>query len=53
MGGVGQSAIQIARWKGAKIIASAGTEEKRKALREIYGIDHVIDSHDVMNIENT
>jgi len=42
-GGVGLSAIQIARMKGAEIFATAGSEEKRKFLREI-GITHVYDS---------
>ena len=34
-GGVGLSAIQIARWLGAKIFVTAGTEAKRAYLRSI------------------
>lgn len=33
-GGVGQSAVQIAQWRGAEIYATAGTEEKRRFLLE-------------------
>jgi acyl transferase domain-containing protein/acyl carrier protein len=42
-GGVGLAAIQVARWIGAKIIASAGTETKRAMLRDL-GIEGVFDS---------
>jgi NADPH:quinone reductase-like Zn-dependent oxidoreductase len=42
-GGVGLSAIQIARWKNAEIFATAGTFEKRNYLLE-NGINHVFDS---------
>lgn len=42
-GGVGQAAIHIARWLGAKVIATAGSEAKRAVLRE-QGIEHVFDS---------
>jgi NADPH:quinone reductase-like Zn-dependent oxidoreductase/acyl carrier protein len=42
-GGVGLAAIQIARWKGAEIYATAGSEEKRDYLRSL-GIQHVSDS---------
>jgi NADPH:quinone reductase-like Zn-dependent oxidoreductase/acyl carrier protein len=43
-GGVGLAAIQIARHLGAKVIATAGSEEKRRYLRDV-GIEHVFDSH--------
>ena len=43
-GGVGSAAVQIARSLGAKVIASAGTEEKRAYLRDTFGIDCVLDS---------
>lgn len=42
-GGVGQAAIQIARWLGAEIFATAGNDEKRALLRE-QGVQHVMDS---------
>jgi NAD(P)-dependent dehydrogenase (short-subunit alcohol dehydrogenase family)/acyl carrier protein len=42
-GGVGLSAIQIAQWLGARVIATAGTPEKREFLR-VMGVDHVLDS---------
>ncbi|XP_071805669.1 uncharacterized protein [Asterias amurensis] len=42
-GGVGLAAIQIARMRGAKIICTAGTEEKRSFLRNL-GLDLVSDS---------
>lgn len=42
-GGVGTAAIQLAQRAGAVIIATAGTKEKRQALRDL-GIAHVFDS---------
>jgi phthiocerol/phenolphthiocerol synthesis type-I polyketide synthase C len=42
-GGVGIAAIQIARWCGAEIFASAGTDEKRDFLRML-GVDHILNS---------
>lgn len=42
-GGVGLAAIQVARWIGANVIASAGTEAKRAMLRDM-GIERVFDS---------
>ncbi len=42
-GGVGLAAIQIARWAGANIIASAGTEEKRTYLDRM-GLKRIYDS---------
>ncbi|TXI01863.1 MAG: acyltransferase domain-containing protein, partial [Rhizobium sp.] len=42
-GGVGLAALQIAKLKGAKVIATAGTNEKRGFL-EMLGADHVLDS---------
>ena len=41
-GGVGLSAVQIAKGKGATVIATAGTERKRQIAQE-FGADHVID----------
>ena len=43
-GGVGLSAIQIARRLGAKVICTAGTEEKRNYLRKMDGVELVSDS---------
>lgn len=42
-GGVGLAAMQIARWRGARIIATAGSVEKRALLRTL-GAEHVLDS---------
>ncbi|MBI1216326.1 MAG: SDR family NAD(P)-dependent oxidoreductase, partial [Alphaproteobacteria bacterium] len=42
-GGVGIAAIQLARYLGAEIFATAGTEEKRDFVR-LLGADHVLDS---------
>jgi phthiocerol/phenolphthiocerol synthesis type-I polyketide synthase C len=42
-GGVGLAAIQIARWRGARVIATAGSAEKRALLR-VLGAEHVFDS---------
>jgi NADPH:quinone reductase-like Zn-dependent oxidoreductase len=43
--GVGSSAVQIARHFGCRVIATAGTEEKRKRAREI-GAHETVDHHD-------
>jgi NADPH:quinone reductase-like Zn-dependent oxidoreductase/surfactin synthase thioesterase subunit/NADP-dependent 3-hydroxy acid dehydrogenase YdfG/acyl carrier protein len=42
-GGVGGAAIQLAQRAGAIVIATAGTNEKRAALRQM-GVQHVFDS---------
>ncbi|WP_026186556.1 type I polyketide synthase [Ensifer sp. BR816] len=42
-GGVGLAALQVAKLKGAKVIATAGTREKRRFLTML-GADHVFDS---------
>ncbi|WP_108663613.1 type I polyketide synthase [Acuticoccus kandeliae] len=42
-GGVGLAALQIAKWRGARVFATAGTTEKR-ALLEQLGADEVFDS---------
>lgn len=42
-GGVGLAAIQLAKLAGAEVIATAGSEEKRRYLRAL-GISHVFDS---------
>lgn len=42
-GAVGLAALQIAKWLDAKVIATAGSEEKRKLL-EMLGADAVLDS---------
>lgn len=44
-GGVGLAAIDIARWIGAEIFATAGSEEKRQFLRDL-GISQVFSSRD-------
>ncbi|RAH97668.1 fatty acid synthase [Acuticoccus sediminis] len=42
-GGVGLAAMQIAKWRGARVFVTAGTPEKRALLREL-GADEVFDS---------
>ncbi len=42
-GGVGLAAIQIAHWRGARVIATAGSPEKRALLSSL-GAEHVFDS---------
>ena len=42
-GGVGLAALNIARFVGAEVLATAGSEEKRDYLRQL-GIDAVSDS---------
>jgi acyl transferase domain-containing protein/NADPH:quinone reductase-like Zn-dependent oxidoreductase/SAM-dependent methyltransferase len=43
-GGVGLAAIHVARAFGARVLATAGSDEKRVYLRSI-GVDLVMDSH--------
>jgi NADPH:quinone reductase-like Zn-dependent oxidoreductase/short-subunit dehydrogenase/acyl carrier protein len=45
-GGVGLAALQIARWRGARTIATAGSDEKRDFLRML-GADHVLSSRNL------
>ncbi|HEX3861584.1 MAG TPA: SDR family NAD(P)-dependent oxidoreductase [Stellaceae bacterium] len=45
-GGVGLAAIQYAKYRGAIVIATAGSEVKRAFLR-LAGADHVLDSRDL------
>jgi len=42
-GGVGIAAIQIAKWLGAEIYVTAGSDEKRDFLH-LLGVDHIFDS---------
>ncbi len=42
-GGVGLAALQIAKWRGAVVFATAGSEDKRRLLT-LLGADHVLDS---------
>ena len=42
-GGVGLAAVEVARWLGATVYATAGTPEKRDHLYAI-GVEHVSDS---------
>lgn len=42
-GGVGMAAVQLARKAGARVFATAGSERKREALREL-GVEQVWDS---------
>jgi len=45
-GGVGLAAIQVAKWRGAEIFGTAGTEEKRSFLKSI-GIRNVMSSRSI------
>lgn len=49
-GGLGLAAIQIARWLGATIMVTAGSEEKRDYLRSL-DISHVMDSRSLSFID--
>ncbi|WP_369211090.1 SDR family NAD(P)-dependent oxidoreductase [Streptomyces flavofungini] len=42
-GGVGLAALQVARRRGARVFATAGTAPKRELLRGL-GVEHVMDS---------
>jgi acyl transferase domain-containing protein/NADPH:quinone reductase-like Zn-dependent oxidoreductase/NAD(P)-dependent dehydrogenase (short-subunit alcohol dehydrogenase family)/acyl carrier protein len=42
-GGVGLAAIQVAKWVGAKIYATVGSDEKREYLRSL-GVQHIMHS---------
>jgi acyl transferase domain-containing protein/NADPH:quinone reductase-like Zn-dependent oxidoreductase/NADP-dependent 3-hydroxy acid dehydrogenase YdfG/acyl carrier protein len=42
-GAVGMAAIQIAHWRGAQVIATAGSKAKRDLLKGL-GVAHVLDS---------
>lgn len=44
-GGVGLAAVQIAKAKGATVIATAGTARKRQVARD-FGADYVVDYRD-------
>lgn len=46
-GGVGLSALQIAKWKGANIFATAGTYEKRNFVKNS-GITNIYDSRSAL-----
>lgn len=50
-GGVGIAAIQIARFLGATIFATAGSDEKRDFLR-LMGVDHIFDSRSLSFAED-
>ncbi|KAM0545786.1 hypothetical protein ACHAPJ_011210 [Fusarium lateritium] len=47
-GGVGQAAIQVAKWLGLEIFTTVGSLEKRESTRALYGIpdDHIFSSRD-------
>jgi len=46
-GGLGLAAIVIARWAGAEIFATAGSEEKRHFLQRDCGVEHVYSSREL------
>ncbi len=50
-GAVGLAAIQLAKWRGAKIIATAGSTAKRELLSAL-GVDHVLDSRSTKFVED-
>ncbi|CAF0798854.1 unnamed protein product [Adineta steineri] len=51
-GAAGQMCIQYCQYIGARVITTAGTEEKRRFLREHYGIEHVFNSRDTSFANN-
>ena len=48
-GGVGQAAIQIAKYHELEIFTTVGSADKRKLIRDTYGIpdDHIFNSRDL------
>ncbi len=50
-GGVGLAALQIAKARGAKVIATAGSTEKRRLL-ETLGADHVFNSRTLQFVDD-
>jgi NADPH:quinone reductase-like Zn-dependent oxidoreductase len=50
-GGVGLTAIQIAQWIGAEIIATAGTREKQEYVRAL-GVRHVFNSRSLEFVDS-
>jgi acyl transferase domain-containing protein/NADPH:quinone reductase-like Zn-dependent oxidoreductase/acyl carrier protein/NADP-dependent 3-hydroxy acid dehydrogenase YdfG len=50
-GGVGLAALQVAKYAGARVIATAGTREKRHFLTML-GADHVFDSRSLSFVED-
>ncbi|HKU98833.1 MAG TPA: SDR family NAD(P)-dependent oxidoreductase [Vineibacter sp.] len=50
-GGVGLAALQIAKLRGAKVIATAGSPDRRTLLREL-GADHVLDSRSLAFVDD-
>jgi len=49
-GGVGLAALQVAKARGARVIATAGSTEKRRLL-ETLGADHVFNSRSLSFVE--
>ncbi|MFD0803102.1 MDR/SDR family oxidoreductase, partial [Streptomonospora algeriensis] len=49
-GGTGLAAMQVARWRGARVLATAGSEEKRDLLRFL-GASAVADSRSLDFVE--
>lgn len=49
-GGVGLAALQIAKWRGARVITTAGSEEKRNLLK-LLGADVVLDSRSLAFVD--
>jgi len=41
-GGVGTAALDLGRAMGAKLIATAGSDEKLKVVRDTFGVEHTI-----------
>ncbi|MEV6974449.1 type I polyketide synthase [Kitasatospora sp. NPDC093806] len=50
-GGTGLAALNVARWKGAEVFATAGSAEKRALLREL-GVQHVADSRSLAFVDS-
>ena len=50
-GGVGLAAVQIARMKGAEVIASVGTPEKREYLQSL-GVQHITTSRSLSFVDD-
>ena len=52
-GATGLACVEYCRMIGAKVIATAGSEEKRTFLREKYQLEHVFNSRDLSFVTQT
>ena len=51
-GGVGTAAVEIGKVLGATVIATGGDREKLATLKELYKVDHVVDTRDATPLKD-